>query len=535
MNGVRIGDYGHDIEFGVFITPAAESADEVVAWSVLSEEAGYDLVTFNDHPYSAARLDVWTLMSFVAARTGRVRLSANVLSLPLRPPAVVARAAASLDVLSQGRVELGIGAGMAWDAIETMGGRRLGPGESVEALEEGIHVIRELWDTSASGDARFEGQHYRLAGAARGPAPVHNIGIWVGAYKPRMLRLVGRLADGWLPTVAGLKPGGLTAGNAAIDAAAVEAGRDPHAIRRLLNVGRVDAPARDTASELTRLALEDGIGTFIVTVTDPRAIVDFAAEVAPRVREAVTQARQRGPGDSAGGASRTSVGVGAPAELAAVVAETEVDALGVTPTPDGTTRLSDRAPWDESRRPRRDRLGLKVSYSDAGRSVSKALVGVHNMLRQELSKLRDVLRQVRDGAMHAADARGALNEMALRQNDWTLGTICSRYCGVVAAHHSGEDSVLFPHLALREPQLKPVIDRLTDEHLVIHEAIEQVDHALVQHMTRPEGHDAIQDAIDFLTDALLSHLAYEEQELVEPLARLGFYPGQVPDGAGAPV
>ena len=171
MNGVRIGDYGHDIEFGVFITPAAESADEVVAWSELSEGAGYDLVTFNDHPYSAVRLDAWTLMSFVAARTSRVRLSANVLSLPLRPPAVVARAAASLDVLSHGRFELGIGAGMAWDAIETMGGRRLSPGESVEALEEGIHVIRELWDTGASGGARFEGQHYRLAGAARGPAP----------------------------------------------------------------------------------------------------------------------------------------------------------------------------------------------------------------------------------------------------------------------------------------------------------------------------------------------------------------------------
>jgi iron-sulfur cluster repair protein YtfE (RIC family) len=174
-------------------------------------------------------------------------------------------------------------------------------------------------------------------------------------------------------------------------------------------------------------------------------------------------------------------------------------------------------------------------YSDAGRSASKALVGVHNMLRQELSELRDILQQVRDGAMHAADARGALNEMALRQNDWTLGTICSRYCGVVAAHHSGEDSVLFPHLARREPQLQPVIDRLTDEHLVIHQAIEQVDHALVQHMSRPKGPDGIQDAIDFLTDALLSHLAYEEQELVEPLARLGFYPGQVPDGAAAAI
>lgn len=383
-------------------------------------------------------------MSFVAARTGRARLSANVLSLPLRPPAVVARAAASLDILSHGRVELGIGAGMAWDAIETMGGRRLGPGESVEALEEGIHVIRQLWDTGASSDAWLEGQHYRLAGAARGPAPVHNIGIWVGAFKPRMLRLVGRLADGWLPTIAGLKPGDLTAGNAAIDAAAIEAGREAHAIRRLLNLGRVDAPARDTASELTRLALEDGIGTFIVTVTEPREIVDFAAEVAPRVREAVTRARQRGPGDSAEWASRTAVGVGAPGELAAMVAATEVDGLGVTPTPDSTTRLSDQAPWDESRRPRRDRLGPKITYSDAGRHASQALVGVHNMLRQELSELRDILRQVRDAGMHAADARGALNEMALRQNDWTLGTICSRYRGVVAAHHSGEDSVLFP-------------------------------------------------------------------------------------------
>lgn len=83
-------------------------------------------------------------------------------------------------------------------------------------------------------------------------------------------------------------------------------------------MGRVDAPARDTASELTRLALEDGIGTFIVTVTDPRAIVDFAAEVAPRVREAVMQARQRGPGDSAEEASPAAVSVGAPAGLAAV-------------------------------------------------------------------------------------------------------------------------------------------------------------------------------------------------------------------------
>src|SRR5450631_2226949 len=110
----RMGDYGHDLQFGVFVEPAASSADQVVALSVLAEEAGYDLVTFNDHPYSPRLLDTSTLMSFVAARTARVRLAANVASLPLRPPAVLARAVASLDLLSHGRAELGIGAGIAW-------------------------------------------------------------------------------------------------------------------------------------------------------------------------------------------------------------------------------------------------------------------------------------------------------------------------------------------------------------------------------------------------------------------------------------
>jgi alkanesulfonate monooxygenase SsuD/methylene tetrahydromethanopterin reductase-like flavin-dependent oxidoreductase (luciferase family) len=288
------GDYGHDLEFGVFIEPAAQSADQVVALSALADEAGHDLVTFNDHPYKPSFLDSLTLMSFVAARTGRVRLAANVTSLPLRPPAVLARAVASLDILSHGRAELGIGAGSAWDAIETMGGRRLDPGDSVGALEEGIHVIRELWDVRERGGVQFEGKHYRLAGALPGPARAHDISIWVGAFKPRMQRLIGRLADGWWPTVPALKPGDLAAGNAVIDAAATQAGRDPRAIRRLLNLGVVDAPARETAAELARLALEDGIGTFIVTVRDPRAITDFASEVAPRVRETVEQTRSRG-------------------------------------------------------------------------------------------------------------------------------------------------------------------------------------------------------------------------------------------------
>ena len=143
----------------------------------------------------------------VAARTTSIRVAPNVANLPLRPPVVLARSAATLDLLSGGRVELGLGAGAFWDAIVAAGGPRRTPGESVEALEEAIEVIRGVW--SGSGSVAFEGQHYRVKGLHAGPAPAHPIGIWIGAYKPRMLRLIGRLADGWLPSMGYAEPSAL--------------------------------------------------------------------------------------------------------------------------------------------------------------------------------------------------------------------------------------------------------------------------------------------------------------------------------------
>jgi hypothetical protein len=205
---------------------------------------------------------------------------------------------------------------------------------------------------------------------------------------------------------------------------------------------------------------------------------------------------------------------------------TEYDRVGVTPTPDDGIRLAAAAAWDESTRPHRSPAGPDVTYSDRGKAAGQQLVNVHDLLRTELMQLREMLAQVRDGALHAADARSELNEMALRQNDWTVGAFCSQYCGRVATHHGVEDAAVFPYLAAAEPALAPVIQRLTDEHL-IHDAIQLVDAALVRQINDPADGDGIQAAIDFLTDALLSHLSYEEQEIVEPLARLGFYPGQV--------
>jgi alkanesulfonate monooxygenase SsuD/methylene tetrahydromethanopterin reductase-like flavin-dependent oxidoreductase (luciferase family) len=283
-----MADYGHELAFGTFITPLNQRPQEVVALARLTERAGLDLVTFQDHPYQPRFLDTWTLLTWVAAQTERVLLAGDVLNLPLRQPAVLARAAASLDLLSGGRFELGLGAGAFWEAIEAMGGPNRSGGGAVAALSEAIDVIRAIWDASEPGGVRVDGKHYRVWGAKRGPAPAHDISIWLGAYRPRMLRLIGEKADGWLPSFSYLKGDDLARGNRVIDEAATEAGRDPREIRRLLNISSDVA----TVEQLTPLALEHGVSTFILSADDPRAIERWGREVAPALREAVDRERQ---------------------------------------------------------------------------------------------------------------------------------------------------------------------------------------------------------------------------------------------------
>jgi hypothetical protein len=145
------------------------------------------------------------------------------------------------------------------------------------------------------------------------------------------------------------------------------------------------------------------------------------------------------------------------------------------------------------------------------------------MFRRELGELRELLEKVREGAVSAGDARTGLNAMAMRQNDWTLGAVCSRYCSGVTHHHHLEDEGIFPHLRKSDESLGPVLDRLAEEHLTIHDAIEAVDTALVQHMNEPTHFEGVEAAIDALGDALLSHFEFEEEKLVEPLSRFGFY------------
>lgn len=289
-----MSDYGHEIEFGTFITPVNRPPRQAVELARLSERLGFELASFQDHPYQPAFHDTWTLMAYIAAATSRIRLAGNVHNLPLRQPAVLARSVASLDLLTGGRIELGLGAGGFWDAIEAMGGRRLAPGDAVTALSEAIDVIRGIWNADAPERLVAGGEFHRVDGAKRGPRPAHDVPIWIGAYKPRMLRLVGTSADGWLPSLGYLTTEQLPGLNARIDDAADAAGRKPGDIRRLLNVGTLPGDAAHQADSLATLAIEHGFSTFFIAGDDPRALETFAAEVAPRVRETVAAMRSSG-------------------------------------------------------------------------------------------------------------------------------------------------------------------------------------------------------------------------------------------------
>jgi len=273
-------DYGQPVRFGVFVTP--EATERPLRMATMADELGFDVVGVQDHPYQRRFFDTWTLLTAIAMRTERITVFPDVANLPLRLPAVLAKAAATLDLLSGGRVELGLGAGGFWEAIKAYGGPVRTPGESVSALEEAIQVIRLMW--SGQHGIRFDGKFYPLAGAHSGPVPAHPIGIWLGAYKPRMLSVVGRLADGWVPSLGYFKPADLLEGNQRIDAAATAAGRDPRSIRRLLNAGYLDAET------LVSLVVDHGMDTFLVS-DDPDEMRTFATEVAPKVRAEVESRR----------------------------------------------------------------------------------------------------------------------------------------------------------------------------------------------------------------------------------------------------
>ncbi len=290
-----------DVLFGVFLTPSASDHRLVVEQTLAAERGGLDLVGIQDHPYQRRFLDTLVLIADLAARTERIRLFPDVANVPLRGPAMLAKAAASLDVMSGGRIELGLGAGAFWDAIAGMGGRRVRPGETAASLEEAIRVIRAALDGEPV--VRGPGPHYPVPGYVPGPPPAHRVEIWIGAVRRPGLELVGRLADGWIPSMGYLPPEAMPAANAVIDTAAARAGRDPATIRRIYNLGGaitdgrvgdgpLTGPPELWAETLTRWVLELGVDGLLFTPPDSGRgdIERFAGEVVPAVRAALAAA-----------------------------------------------------------------------------------------------------------------------------------------------------------------------------------------------------------------------------------------------------
>lgn len=292
-------DYGRPLEFGLSLAPSASEL-ELIFTAAATADGRLDLVGVQDHPYQRRFLDTMALLAAITQRTETLRVFPDVACLPLRPPAVLANEAASIDIMSDGRFELGLGAGAFWDAIEGMGGPRRSPGEALAALEEAVEVIRLMW----SGDRglRYEGEHYSISGIHSGPLPAHDIEIWFGVYGPRACELLGRVADGWVPSLGRSSLEELDSRHEIIDRSATEAGRDPTAIRRLLNIGgtitdgsgdgSLNGPPDQWVDKLTDLTRNHGFDTYIFwPEDDPLDQIPRFVEVADRVRETVTAER----------------------------------------------------------------------------------------------------------------------------------------------------------------------------------------------------------------------------------------------------
>lgn len=289
------------LQFGFSLIPTTDLAGHR-ALVRAAEAGGLDLVGIQDHPYVATYLDTFVLIGTLLAETERLRFFPDVANLPLRPPAMLAKAAASLDLLSSGRFELALGAGAFWTAIAAMGVPRLPPGEALNALEEGVRIIQAMW---AGGTVRIRGQHYQVSGVHSGPPPAHPISIWLGSQGPRALRLAGRVADGWAAPIPSYLPYEQWANaNALIDQGAREAGRDPRQVLRMVQLvgtitdqpGEADArhgaePIRGTARQwaelIARLATEQPFRAYIFWPEQQTAeqIERFARDVVPLARQ----------------------------------------------------------------------------------------------------------------------------------------------------------------------------------------------------------------------------------------------------------
>ncbi len=290
--------------FGIQLAPTADDLDTVRALARRADREGLDLLGIQDHPYAPTHVDAFALIATVLAETERLTVFPDVASLPMRGPAVLAKTAASLDRLSGGRFDLGLGARGIRPAIRSMGGPDRTDRQALDALEESIGIIRAMW-RDPDERVRRAGDYYGVDGVRGGLTPSRPTGIWVGSLGPRAHALTGRMADGWAaPIPHYLAYEKWPAAQDRIDDAARDAGRDPAGVLRMAQlVGLVtdgpgerlrlegEAPIRTSAAEWARiladLATEGRFDTFVFwpEAADQTQMARWIGDVVPATRE----------------------------------------------------------------------------------------------------------------------------------------------------------------------------------------------------------------------------------------------------------
>jgi probable F420-dependent oxidoreductase len=284
------------VGFGININQSAAPGTDPVGDANHAEELGFDMAMLSDHLVGGRPThETWTLLTWIASRTSRIRLGTNVLGLPYRHPAVTAKMAETLQRLSGGRLVLGLGAGGNDAEFHAFGLPVREPREKIDAFEEAMEIIRRIW---TEPQVTFHGRHYSVHEATVDPRPGRPIPLWLGTYGPRSLRLTGRIADGWIPSYPFAPPDQWRRMRDVVRAAAEEARRDPSEIEFAYNVGvRLDGSSATRRPIVTGSGPEvaetlagfvrDGV-TFVNVwpVGDAREQAErIAREVVPAVRE----------------------------------------------------------------------------------------------------------------------------------------------------------------------------------------------------------------------------------------------------------
>lgn len=276
----------HPLRFGLKLSQNATIDTLTEVWRI-ADDSGFDHCWNMDHFASLGgddSLDIfeaWTLLAGMAARTTRTRIGCSVTGNTYRHPAVLAKAAVTVDHLSGGRLEFGIGAGWA-ENEHTMLGLPFGSArDRADWLEEALPIIRSLWTQART---TFTGKHYLLADAVAEPKPVQtpHPPIWIGGVgRRRTLRMAAEHAAVW--NAPGGSPEEVAELSAVLDGHCADVGRDPADIRRSVQV-RVPADAAELAEQVRGFIAVGVTEIILIVAGDPVAQAEQVAGLLPDLR-----------------------------------------------------------------------------------------------------------------------------------------------------------------------------------------------------------------------------------------------------------